>query len=70
MVIGGGLAVVAHVVLPDHGLIRLHQRAGELLKSEIDYAAAVVKAFVHELDHPCRSVVGGVAASVPGPCGF
>ena len=56
VVIGGGLAVVAHVVLPDHGLIRLHQRAGELLKSEIDYAAAVVKAFVHELDHPSEAL--------------
>jgi uncharacterized membrane protein YccC len=54
--IGGGLAVVAHVLLPDHGLIRLHQRAGELLKSEIDYAAAVVKAFVHELDHPAEAL--------------
>ena len=38
------------------GLIRLHQRAGELLKSEIDYAAAVVKAFVHELDHPAEAL--------------
>ena len=56
VVIGGGLAVVAHVVLPDHGLIRLHQRAGELLKTEIDYAAAVVKAFVHELDHPAEAL--------------
>jgi hypothetical protein len=56
VVIGGGLAVVAHVVLPDHGLIRLHQRAGELLKSEIDYAAAVIKAFVHELDHPAEAL--------------
>jgi uncharacterized membrane protein YccC len=56
VVLGGGLAVVAHVVLPDHGLIRLHQRAGELLKSEIDYAAAVVKAFVHELDHPAEAL--------------
>ena len=56
VVIGCSLAVVAHVVLPDHGLIRLHQRAGELLKSEIDYAAAVVKAFVHELDHPAEAL--------------
>lgn len=56
VVIGCGLAVVAHVVLPDHALIRLHQRAGELLKSEIDYAAAVVKAFVHELDHPADAL--------------
>jgi uncharacterized membrane protein YccC len=56
VVIGGGLAVVAHVVLPDHALIRLHQRAGELLKTEIDYAATVVKAFVHELDHPAEAV--------------
>jgi len=56
VVIGGGLAVLAHVVLPDHALIRLHQRAGELLKTEIDYAATVVKAFVHELYHPSDAV--------------
>jgi uncharacterized membrane protein YccC len=56
VVIGGGLAVVAHVVLPDYGLIRLHQRAGELLKSEIDYAATAIKAFVHELDHPAEAL--------------
>ena len=56
VVIGGGLAVVAHVVLPDHGLMRLRQRAGELLKTEIDYAAVVVKAFVHELDHPAEAL--------------
>lgn len=56
VVIGGSLAVLAHVVLPDHALIRLHQRAGELLKTEIDYAATVVKAFVHELDHPVDAV--------------
>lgn len=56
VVIGCGLAVVAHVVLPDHALIRLHQRAGELLKSEIDYAAAVVRAFVHQLDHPAEAL--------------
>ena len=56
VVIGGGLAVVAHVVLPDHALTRLQQRAGELLKTEIDYAATVVKAFVHELDHPAEAM--------------
>jgi uncharacterized membrane protein YccC len=56
VVIGGGLAVVAHVALPDDALIRLHQRAGELLKTEIDYAATVVKAFVHELDHPADAM--------------
>jgi uncharacterized membrane protein YccC len=56
VVIGCGLAVLAHVMLPDHALIRLHQRAGELLKSEIDYAAAVVKAYVHELDHPAEAL--------------
>ncbi|MBJ7339207.1 FUSC family protein [Mycolicibacterium sp.] len=50
--IGGALAVLVHVVLPDHSLIRLRQRAGELLKTEIDYAATVIKAFVHGLDHP------------------
>ncbi|MBP1822725.1 FUSC family protein [Mycobacterium sp. OAE908] len=56
VVIGCGLAVIAHVMLPDHALIRLHQRAGELLKSEIDYAAAVVKAYVHELEHPAEAL--------------
>jgi uncharacterized membrane protein YccC len=49
-VIGGALAVVAHAALPDHALIRLRQRAGELLKTEIDYAATVINAFVHQLD--------------------
>jgi len=52
VVIGGGLAVVAHVTLPDDLLTRLHQRAGELLKTEIDYAAIVIKAYVHEFDRP------------------
>jgi uncharacterized membrane protein YccC len=56
VVIGGGLAVVAHVVLPDDALTRLQQRAGELLKTEIDYAATVVKAFVHEFDHPADTM--------------
>jgi uncharacterized membrane protein YccC len=56
VVIGGGLAVVAHVVLPDDELIRLRQRAGELLKAEIDYAATVVKAYVHQLDHPADAL--------------
>jgi uncharacterized membrane protein YccC len=50
--IGGALAVLVHVALPDHSLIRLRQRAGELLKTEIEYAATVIKAFVHGLDHP------------------
>jgi uncharacterized membrane protein YccC len=56
VVIGGGLAVVAHVVFSDHALTRLQQRAGELLKTEINYAATVVKAFVHELDHPADAM--------------
>jgi uncharacterized membrane protein YccC len=56
VVIGGGLAVLAHVGLPDHAMIRLHQRAGELLQTEIDYAATVVRAFVHKLDHPADAV--------------
>jgi hypothetical protein len=47
--IGGGLAVACHVLLPDRALIRLRQRAGELLKAEIDYAASVLRAFVHPL---------------------
>ncbi len=52
VVIGGALTVLFHVAVPDDALIRLRQRAGELLKTEIDYAATVVKAFVHDLDHP------------------
>lgn len=52
VVIGGGLVMVVHVLLPDDSLIRLRQRAGELLKAEIDYAAAVARAFVHQIDHP------------------
>ena len=56
IVVGGGLAVVAHVALPDHALTRLHHRAGELLKTEIDYAATVVRAYVHPLDHPTDAV--------------
>ncbi len=55
-VIGGALAVLAHVVVPDDALIRLRQRAGELLKTEIDYAATVIKAFVHDLDHPADAL--------------
>lgn len=50
--IGGALAILVHVTLPDDSLIRLRQRAGELLKTEIEYAATVIKAFVHGLDHP------------------
>ena len=54
--IGGALAVAAHVVFPDNALIRLHQRAGELLMTEIEYAATAVQAFVHELDHPADAL--------------
>lgn len=54
--VGGGLAVIAHVVLPDDELTRLAQRAGELLKTEIDYAAAVIKGYVHDLDSPADEV--------------
>ncbi|MDA2895305.1 FUSC family protein [Mycolicibacterium sp. BiH015] len=54
--VGGGLAVISHVVLPDDELTRLAQRAGELLKTEIDYAAAVIKGYVHELDSPADEV--------------
>jgi len=51
-VLGGVLAVAAHVLLPDRSLIRLRQRAGELLKAEIDYAAVVIRSFAHELADP------------------
>ncbi|PRC48603.1 hypothetical protein C6A85_79010, partial [Mycobacterium sp. ITM-2017-0098] len=54
--VGGALAVVAHVVFPDDALTRLAQRAGELLKTEIDYAAMVIKAYVHELDSPAEAL--------------
>lgn len=50
--IGGVLAVLAHVVLPDRASVRLRLRAGELLKAEIDYAAAVIRASVHDVDRP------------------
>ncbi|MEO3759387.1 FUSC family protein [Mycobacterium sp. B14F4] len=70
VVIGGGLAVVAHVALPDHALTRLHQRAGELLKTEIDYAAAVVKAYVHELDHPADALAAAWQRAFRARSGF
>lgn len=53
--IGGGLALITHVSLPDDAMIRLRQRAGELLMTEIDYAAMVMRAFVHELDRPAEA---------------
>lgn len=48
--IGGVLAVLAHVALPDLVSVRLRQRAGELLKAEIDYAATVIRCSVHDVD--------------------
>ncbi|WP_163799465.1 FUSC family protein [Mycolicibacterium sediminis] len=50
--IGGVLAILAHVVLPDRTSVRLRQRAGELLKAEIDYAATVLRASVHDVERP------------------
>lgn len=50
--LGAGLAIAGHVLLPDSSLVRLYQRAGELLKSEIDYAATVIRALVHPLADP------------------
>ncbi|GAS95900.1 uncharacterized protein RMCC_2866 [Mycolicibacterium canariasense] len=55
-IVGGALAIIVHVALPDNALVRLRQRAGELLKTEIDYAAAVIKAFVHDVDHPAETL--------------
>jgi uncharacterized membrane protein YccC len=46
--IGGMLAVLAHVVLPDKATVRLLHRASELLKAEIDYAATVIGTSVHD----------------------
>lgn len=54
--IGGALAVFAHVLLPDHADIRLRQRAGELLKTEIDYAATVIRAYAHEIEKPAEAL--------------
>ncbi|MGE2735193.1 FUSC family protein [Mycolicibacterium vaccae] len=54
--IGGALAVLAHVVLPDDELTRLEQRAGELLKTEIDYVATVIKAYLHVLTAPSETL--------------
>lgn len=54
--VGAALAVIAHVALPDDALVRLQQRAGELLRTEIDYAATVIKAFVHEVDNPADAL--------------
>lgn len=54
--IGGALAVLTHVALPDDALVRLRQRAGELLATETDYAATVIKAFVHRLDDPADAL--------------
>jgi uncharacterized membrane protein YccC len=56
VLIGGGLAVVAHVLLPDDERVRLSQRAGELLKAEVDYAATVITAFVHAVDRPADAL--------------
>ncbi|WP_286137647.1 FUSC family protein [Mycobacterium sp. IS-3022] len=70
VVIGGGLAVVAHVALPDHALTRLHHRAGELLKTEIDYAATVIRAYVHQLDHPADAVSSAWQRAFRARAGF
>jgi uncharacterized membrane protein YccC len=51
IVLGGGLAMASHVVLPDRSLVRLRQRGSELLKAEVEYAATVIRAFVHPLDN-------------------
>lgn len=70
IIIGGGLAVVAHVALPDHALTRLHQRAGELLKSEIDYAATVVRAYVHAIDRQSDTVTTAWQRAYRARAGF
>ncbi|MGB7505692.1 MAG: FUSC family protein, partial [Mycobacterium sp.] len=54
--VGGAMAVIAHVLLPDDALTRLGQRAGELLKTEVDYAATVIRACVHEVDNPADTM--------------
>ncbi|BBX16384.1 hypothetical protein CRI77_23065 [Mycolicibacterium duvalii] len=54
--VGGALAVLAHVVLPDDELTRLEQRAGELLKTEIDYVATVIRAYLHVLPNSSETL--------------
>jgi uncharacterized membrane protein YccC len=70
VVIGTALAVLFHVVIPDDALIRLRQRAGELLKTEIDYAAAVIKAFVHDLDNPSDALAAAWQRAVRARSAF
>lgn len=70
VLIGGALAVTVHVALPDNALVRLRQRAGELLKTEIDYAATVIRAFVHDLDHPKESLESAWARAVSARTAF
>lgn len=70
VVTGGGLAVAVHVAVPDNALVRLRQRAGELLKTEIDYAATVVKAFVHDLDHPREQLEASWGRAVSARAAF
>ncbi|MCF6389206.1 FUSC family protein [Mycobacterium sp. MBM] len=70
VITGGGLAVAVHVLVPDNALVRLRQRAGELLKTEIDYAATVVKAFVHDLDHPKEQLESAWGRAVSARAAF
>jgi hypothetical protein len=48
--------VLAHLVLPDESLVRLRQRAGEFLNAQVEYAATVVGAFVHQVDDPSEAM--------------
>ncbi|GAA2565827.1 FUSC family protein [Mycolicibacterium diernhoferi] len=70
VVVGGGLAVAVHVLIPDNALVRLRQRAGELLKTEIDYAAMVIRAFVHDLDHPKEQLESAWGRAVSARAAF
>jgi uncharacterized membrane protein YccC len=70
VVTGGGLAIAVHVLIPDNAMVRLRQRAGELLKTEIDYAATVVKAFVHDLDHPKEQLESAWGRAVSARAAF
>lgn len=68
--LGAGLAIASHVSLPDSSLVRLYQRAGELLKAENDYAATVIRTFVHPVTDPETMIAGAWERTVRARSAF